>query len=93
MTAIDAFWHVASFFAPPLAMGGVAAALTRLIWRRELAGASTWRLWLWTSGAAASASLAGLLAFAHDGMMATYAAMVCAGAVALWWSGFRSRHR
>jgi len=32
---------------------------------------------------------AGLWAFGRDGKMATYAAMVLACALGLWWSGFR----
>jgi hypothetical protein len=35
--------------------------------------------------------LLGLVIFEHDGKMATYAAMVFACAIALWWVGFRNR--
>jgi hypothetical protein len=40
----------------------------------------------------AAASALGLVAFEHDGKMATYAAMVVACALALWWRGFRGGH-
>ena len=89
MDAADAFWHLTNFLAPPLVLGGVAAGLTTLIWRRELGPGRGWRLWRWASAASGLASVAGLVAFQHDGRMATYAAMVGACALALWWAGFR----
>jgi len=66
----------------------VAAALAKVAWRKELAAAGWLRLALWTSAACALASLAGLVAFGRDGMVASYAAMVCAAALALLWFGF-----
>jgi hypothetical protein len=93
LQATDAFWHLTNFFAPALVVGGLAAGLTRLIWRRELESSGGFRLWAWASGAAAVASIAGLVAFGHDGKMATYAAMVVACAAALWWAGFRAGKR
>jgi hypothetical protein len=91
LQATDAFWHITNFFAPALIVGGCAALLTRLVWRRELGSRSVWRLWAWASGACALASIAGLVMFARDGKMATYAAMVAACAAALWWAGPRDR--
>ena len=34
------------------------------------------------------ATVAGLVLFGRDGKMATYAGMVCACALTLWWRGF-----
>ena len=93
MQTTDAFWHISNFFAPALVVGGFAAAMTLLLWRRELGSGGFFRLWAWASGVAALASVAGLVAFGHDGKMATYAAMVVACAGALWWAGFRDRGR
>ena len=93
MQAADAFWHVTNFFAPALFLGAAAAVATRWIWRREAAGVGVLRLWAWASGAAALVSIAGLVAFGRDGRMATYAAMVTASAVALWWAAFRTGGR
>jgi len=90
LQAADAFWHVTNFFAPALCLGAAAAVATRWIWRREVAGVGVLRLWAWASGAAALVSVAGLAVFGHDGRMATYAAMVMASAVALWWTAFRN---
>ena len=91
MQAVDAFWHLTNFFAPALFLGAFAAALTKAIWRRELAGVRFGRLWRWASGAAALASIAGVVVFGQDGRMATYGAMVVASAAALWWAAFRGR--
>ena len=91
MQASEAFWHLTNFFAPAVVLGAIAAAATKLIWRRELAAVGGLRLWAWASGAAAIAAVVGLVVFAHDGEMATYAAMVVACAAALWWAGFRGR--
>ena len=93
MQAQAALWQIANFFAPAWVMGGVAAATTRFIWRRELVRTSLLRLWLCASGATALVSIAGLIVFEHDGRMLTYAAMVVACAAALWWAGFRAGKR
>jgi hypothetical protein len=42
----------------------------------------------WSAGAAAVATLAGLVVGGRDGRMGTYAAMVAASAAALWWAAF-----
>ncbi|MDQ6627389.1 MAG: hypothetical protein M3Z29_02915 [Pseudomonadota bacterium] len=89
MSIADALWHVANFVAPALATGFLAGAATKLLWRRELASVRWLRLGAWSSAAMLVVEVAGLLLFAHDGKMLTYAAMVLACAVALWWSGFR----
>ncbi len=89
LQAADAFWHVTNFFAPGLVLGGVAAALTKAFWWRELGPGRGWRLWAWSSGASTLAAIAGLGVFGQDGRIATYAAMVVACAVGLWWAGFR----
>ena len=91
MQAVDAFWHLTNFLAPALVLGAFAATAVKLIWRRELGPVRLLRLWAWASGAAALASIGGLLAFERDGRMATYGAMVLASAAALWWCGFRRR--
>ena len=88
MGPLDAWWHVANFLLPALALGGVSAALAKLLWRRELQGISWRRLALPAGLAAAAATAAGLVVFGHDGRMATYGAMVVVCAFMLWWRGF-----
>ena len=48
-----------------------------------------WRLGAIGSGFAALALVGGLVTFAHDGRIVTYAAMVLATALSLWWFGLR----
>ncbi len=91
MQPSDAFWHIANFFAPALVAGYLAAAMAKFLWRQALADVGWLRLGTLASAAMAAVSALGLVAFEHDGKMATYAAMVVACAFALWWWGFRGR--
>ena len=91
MNPVDAFWHLANFFAPAVVTGFVAAGATKLLWRRELAAIGWVRLGGWASTAMAGVLIIGVVVFGHDGKMATYAAMIVACAAALWWVGFRDR--
>jgi len=54
-----------------------------------MARVAWWRLGAIGSGFAALALVGGLVAFAHDGRIVTYAAMVLATALSLWWFGLR----
>jgi hypothetical protein len=88
---LDAFWHLLNFFAVAIGVGAIGAAAVKLLWRRELA-AVPWRsLAAWSCSAGAAASIGGLVVFGRDGRMATYAAVVLAAALSLWWSAFVRR--
>lgn len=91
MGPLDALWHLLNFFAPAVGVALGTALLAKLVWRRELAAASWRQLALWGSGAGATALVGGLLVFGRDGKMATYAILVLATALALWWVGFLRR--
>ena len=88
MGPLDALWHVANLFTPALALGALAAALAKLLWRRDLATVPWKRLAGPACAAGAAVTLAGLVLLGRDGRMATYAAMVVACALTLWWQGF-----
>jgi hypothetical protein len=88
MGPLDAFWHVSNLFVTALGLGSLAAALAKLIWRRELAPVAYKRLAGPACAACAAVVLVGLVAFGRDGKMATYAVMVAACAFTLWWQGF-----
>ena len=88
MGPLDALNHVVNLLLPALALGALAAALAKLLWRRELAGVRWGALALPAAAGAAAAALGGLVVTGHDGRMATYGAMVLACAFALWWRGF-----
>jgi hypothetical protein len=91
MSPLDVLWHALNFLAPALGVAAVAAALAKLLWRRELAGVSWFRLAAWGALAGALTLAGGLLAFGRDGKMATYGALVVATAAALWGAGFLRR--
>lgn len=88
MSPIDALWHLLGLFLPALATGALAAAAAKALWRSELKACRWSRLALWAAGAGSLALLAGLVGFGRDGRMLSYAAMVLAAALALWWAGF-----
>lgn len=92
MGPVDVIWHVLNFFAPALGLGTLAAAGAKLLWRSEL-GSVSWRKLARDCILVCAAMLAlGLLMWSRDGRMATYAAMVVACAVMLWWRIFGPRH-
>jgi hypothetical protein len=88
MGPLDAANHLLNLFLPALALGALAASLAKLLWRRALAGQPWARLALPAIAATATVPLAGLLLFGRDGRMSTYALMVLACAITLWWRGF-----
>ena len=90
MGPLDALNHLVNLLLPALAVG-VLGASTKLLWRRELAAVRWRRLALWAAGAAALATVAGLVLTGHDGRMATYGAMILAASLALLWAGFLRR--
>ena len=91
MSPLDALWHLLNFVAPALGVALLAASLAKLAWRRELAAVPWRRLALWAAAASVLALIAGLVLFGRDGKMVTYAAVVVASALALWWAGFVGR--
>ena len=93
MDGISAFWQVANFFAPALGVGLLTAALAKWLWRRELSDVRWHRLGALASAASALVLLLGLIVFGRDGKMTTYAAMLLACALTLWWAGFGARRR
>ena len=88
MGPLDALWHLANLFTPALALGGIASALAKLLWRRDLAAVRWQTLAGPACAACAATTLAGLVLLGRDGKMATYAFMVLACALTLWWRGF-----
>ena len=93
MGPLDAIWHLLNFFAPALGVGLLAPTFAKLLWRRELKSVSWRRLTGWATLWCAGVLVAGLVVFGHDGKMATYAAMVGACALTLWWLGFGPMRR
>ena len=88
MGPLDAIWQLSNLFVPALGLGALAAALAKLLWRRELRAVAWSRLAAPACLACAAVALAGLVLWGRDGKMATYAAMVGVCAFTLWWRGF-----
>ena len=87
MGPLDALWHLLNLFAVALSLGMLAPALAKLVWPKGLRKVPWRRLALCCCGACAVLTLAGLMWFGRDGRMATYASMVLACALVLWWAG------
>ncbi len=88
MGPLDAIDHLINLVLPALALGALAAAAAKLLWRRALKPVSWARLAGPASTASAVVAVAGLLLLGRDGTMAMYAAMVVVNALMLWWRGF-----
>jgi len=88
MGPLDVVFHLTNFFLPALAVAGLAAALAKLLWRRELSGQPWARLSGRASAAGALVLVAGLVVTGHDGRMSTYGVLILAVALTLWWTGF-----
>jgi hypothetical protein len=88
MGMLDGLWHLLNFFAPALAVGALAAGLTKLVWYRELKTVTWARLAAWAVVTGAGVLVAGLVLTGRDGKMATYGAMVVGIALSLWWAAF-----
>ena len=88
MGPLDALNHLLNLFLPALALGLLASAAAKLLWRRELSAVAWRRLAVPACVASALVLLGGLVLFGRDGKMATYAAMVLVCALTLWWRGF-----
>jgi hypothetical protein len=91
VSPLDIVFHLINGLLPALGMALLAPALAKLAWRRALARVPYRRLAGWVGAAATLAWLAGWLITGRDGRMATYAAVVLASALALWWAGWRAR--
>jgi len=87
MDAGHALWHVLGLVAVPAWTGLVAATAAWWLWRGPGAARRWARLAAWAAGAASSTAVIGLVWLGHDGQMLTYAAVVLACALTLWWQG------
>lgn len=89
MGPLDALNHLINLLLPAVALGLLSASISKLLWRSALRSVAWKTLAGWACGGALLALLAGLLLTGRDGRMLTYAGMVLACALALWWAGFR----
>lgn len=89
MGFFNALNHLFNFFLPALAMALLVPTLARLVWRAELKG-KAWRGQVkWSALANAGVLIVGLVLTGQDGAVATYAGLVLASALVVWWTGLR----
>jgi hypothetical protein len=91
MAPMDALWHLLNFLEPAVGVPLIAALLVKLLWWRELKSVAFKGLFAWAMGAGVVVWVAGLLILGQDGRMATYAALVLAVAITLWWRAGMAR--
>ncbi len=85
MNFLDLVWHVINFAAPALLLGAISATAAKWIWPGPLRTTPWVRLGSLAAAASLLACVVGLVITGRDGKMITYAAMVLACAVSLWW--------
>jgi hypothetical protein len=83
------FSHLLNFLLPALAMAVLVPALARLVWWKALRSAGWWRQVRGCAALNVTVLVIGLLVMGRDGAMATYAGLVLASALTVWWTGLR----
>jgi hypothetical protein len=89
MGPIDALDHIVNFFLPAVGMALLLPTLARLVWRGPLQSVGWWQQVRLAALANALVLVVGLLSLGRDGAMLTYAGLVLASALTVWWTGLR----
>jgi hypothetical protein len=89
MGFFNALNHLVNFFLPALTMALLVPTLARLVWRAELKGKAWGGQVKWSALANAAVLIVGLVLTGQDGAVATYAGLVLASALVVWWTGLR----
>jgi hypothetical protein len=88
MDGLQQVWHWVNLLLAPCCLAAIHAAICKLLWRRELARVSWWRLAAGCAVVALAVDLIGFVWTGHDGAMLTYGAIVVALAVTTWLVAF-----
>ena len=88
MDALQQVWHWVNLLVLPLGLAAIHTSLCRLLWRREIARVSWWRLAGWCAAVALAVDLTGFVWTGHDGAMLTYCAIIVALATTTWLVAF-----
>jgi hypothetical protein len=91
VSALDLLWHLMNLLAVPVGLGCLSAVMTKVLWRRELAGRPWLGLAIVASATALAAHLGAWAITGREGSMAGYGAMVMSTALSLWVLGFLRR--
>ena len=85
----DALNHALNFFLPALGMALLVPSLARLVWWKAVSRVGWLRQVTWASLVNGLILVAGLIVTGRDGAMLTYAGLVLASALTVWWTGLR----
>ena len=96
MSFSDVIIHAVNFLAPALFLAVLVPAMARLLWWRTARSAGKSgksgglaHQMAWVAGVNLLVWVAGLLVMGRDGAMITYAALVLASGLTVWWTGWR----
>lgn len=81
--------HLVNFLLPAVAMALLVPSLARLVWWKSLASAGWWPQVKVAAAVNLVVLVLGLLVLGRDGAMWTYAGLVLASALTVWWTGLR----
>lgn len=84
MNPLDAFWHLANFFAPAWFVAALLALFSKLLWRRSVGALSWQRLALWGGIGGSLGLLTALALVGRDGKMLGYGLMLLGVALPQW---------
>jgi hypothetical protein len=88
---LDLLNHLVNFVLPALAMAVLVPSLARLVWWRLLKPVAWWLQVRLAAAVNLAVWVAGLALLGRDGAMYSYAALVVASALTVWWTGLRGK--
>ncbi len=91
MSPLDAIWHVLNFLAPAVFVALFTAAGAKLVFAATVRQMAWQRLLRWAVLPTVSVAIVGLVVTGRDGAMLTYAAMVAAAALGVWFGSILMR--
>ena len=89
MDMLDFINHLINFVAPALGLALLVPSLARLVWWSALKPVAWLHQVKWVFVSNVVVLVAGLLLLGRDGAMWTYAGLVLASALSVWWTGLR----
>ncbi len=89
MDSVDFLNHLLNFFAPAVGMALLVPTLARWLWGGAMRGVAWSTQVKWVMAANALVLVVGLLILGRDGAMWTYAGLVLASALGVWWTGLK----
>ncbi|WP_273595089.1 hypothetical protein [Roseateles koreensis] len=85
MSPLDAFLHLANFFAPAWSVAALLALFAKLLWRQALQSQPWSQLLFWGGLGGSLGALAALVLLGHDGKMLGYGLMLLGVSLPQWW--------